>query len=94
MGRMPKVPPCVNDSSTNQLGARMTKNGRNTQSADRSRFMFEHVDQRGRVRLLPLTEETQQFLAMGMLTARNRAEVRGETGQAKEQLAQASSDAT
>ena len=61
----------------------MTKNGRNTQSADRSRFMFEHVDQRGRVRLLPLTQETQQFLAMGMLTARNRGEVRSEAAQAK-----------
>ncbi len=45
--------------------------------------MFEHVDQRGRVRLLPLTHETQQFLAMGVLTARNRSEVRGETGHAK-----------
>jgi DNA-binding NarL/FixJ family response regulator len=83
MGRMLNVPPWVNDSSTNQLGARMTKNGRNTQSADRSRFMFEHVDQRGRVRLLPLTEETQQFLAMGMLTARNRTEDRGGTGHSK-----------
>jgi len=45
--------------------------------------MFEHVDQRGRVRLLPLTQETQQFLAMGMLTARNRGEGRSEAAQVK-----------
>jgi len=29
--------------------------------------MFEHVDRHGRVRLLPLTQETQKILALGIL---------------------------
>jgi len=44
----------------------MADTGRKTQTLDRSRLIFEHVDHRGRVRLLPLTEETQQLFAMGM----------------------------
>jgi DNA-binding NarL/FixJ family response regulator len=31
--------------------------------------MFEHVDRLGRVRLLPLTQETQRLFAIGMLGA-------------------------
>ena len=45
----------------------MTSGGRKTESADNNRLMFEHVDNRGRVRLLPLTHETQQLFARGML---------------------------
>jgi len=40
-------------------------------TSDRSRLMFEHVDRRGRVRLLPLTHETQQLFAVGMLGAQS-----------------------
>ena len=42
-------------------------------TSDRSRLMFEHVDRRGRVRLLPLTHETQQLFAVGMLGAQSNA---------------------
>jgi DNA-binding NarL/FixJ family response regulator len=45
----------------------MAITGRKTQTMDRGRLIFEHVDRRGRVRLLPLTRETQQLFAMGML---------------------------
>ena len=38
-----------------------------TGNSDSSRLMFEHVDRRGRVRLLPLTQETQQLFARGMI---------------------------
>ena len=44
-------------------------------TSDRSRLMFEHVDRRGRVRLLPLTRETQQLFAVGMLGAQGNAQV-------------------
>jgi DNA-binding NarL/FixJ family response regulator len=47
----------------------MTTTERKAQSADRSRLMFEHVDRLGRVRLLPLTQETQRLFAIGMLGA-------------------------
>jgi DNA-binding NarL/FixJ family response regulator len=44
--------------------------------------MFEHVDRRGRVRLLPLTQETQQLLAMGMpgVSARYTTSAQGGAG--------------
>ena len=42
---------------TNSLGKQRT--------SDRDRLMFEHVDRRGRVRLLPLSLETQKLFAMG-----------------------------
>jgi DNA-binding NarL/FixJ family response regulator len=53
----------------------MTMAGRKAHEAtsDRSRLMFEHVDRRGRVRLLPLTHETQQLFAVGMLGAQGDA---------------------
>jgi FixJ family two-component response regulator len=41
------------------------KNQSNT--ATGSRLMFEHVDHRGRVRLLPLSRETQKLFTAGML---------------------------
>ncbi len=41
--------------------------GRKTQTADHGRPMLEHVDNVGRVRLMPLTQETQQLFANGML---------------------------
>jgi len=40
--------------------------GRKTQIADNNGLMFEHVDNIGRVRLMPLTQETQQLFARGM----------------------------
>jgi DNA-binding NarL/FixJ family response regulator len=43
-------------------------------SPDHSRLMFEHVDRRGRVRLLPLTQETQQLFAVGMLGAQSKSQ--------------------
>jgi DNA-binding NarL/FixJ family response regulator len=45
--------------------------------------MFEHVDRRGRVRLLPLTQETQQLFAMGMLGTplANKSEAQAGAGQ-------------
>lgn len=45
----------------------MTITGRKPQTVDRSRLMFEHVDRRGRTRLLPLTQETQQLFARGLM---------------------------
>lgn len=45
----------------------MTTTGRRALPSDGSRLIFEHVDHRGRVRLLPLTPETQQLFAVGML---------------------------
>lgn len=47
----------------------MTAIGRKTRSSDRGRLIFEHVDRRGRVSLLPLTRETQQLFAAGALGA-------------------------
>lgn len=46
--------------------------------------MFEHVDRRGRVRLLPLTQETQQLFAVGMLGASswNSTSAQGGAGRA------------
>jgi DNA-binding NarL/FixJ family response regulator len=35
--------------------------------SERGRLMFEHVDQRGRVSMLPLSKETQRFFAVGIL---------------------------
>jgi DNA-binding NarL/FixJ family response regulator len=49
--------------------------GRKTQTAGDSRLMFEHVDKFGRVCPMPLTQETQQLFAKGMLgnSLRNKA---------------------
>ncbi len=46
--------------------------------------MFEHVDRRGRVRLLPLTHETQQLFAFGMLggSAQNMTSAKAGAGRA------------
>lgn len=44
----------------------MTVAGRKARSSDRGRLMFEHVDRRGRVSLLPLTREVQQLFAVGL----------------------------
>src|SRR5579859_5325381 len=47
-------------------------------ASDRSRLMFEHVDRRGRVRLLPLTQETQQLFAVGMLGPQSKIQPQGD----------------
>lgn len=39
--------------------------------SERGRLMFEHVDQRGRVSMLPLSKETQRFFAVGILGSRS-----------------------
>jgi DNA-binding NarL/FixJ family response regulator len=46
--------------------------------------MFEHVDCRGRVRLLPMTHETQQLFAVGMMggSARIMTSAQGGAGRA------------
>src|SRR5271156_4948289 len=44
----------------------MTNSGHKPRSSDRGRLMFEHVDRHGRG-LLPLTQETQKILALGIL---------------------------
>ena len=52
----------------------MSNNGRKTQLSDRGRLMLEHVDRHGRIRLLPLTPETQRLFAVSMLGANARKE--------------------
>jgi two-component system response regulator FixJ len=50
----------------------MTASERKTGSAEHGRLLFEHVDRRGRVRLLPLTLETQKLLASGLFGVSDR----------------------
>jgi DNA-binding NarL/FixJ family response regulator len=39
--------------------------------SDQGRLMFEHVDRRGRVSMLPLSQETQRLFAAGILGSRS-----------------------
>jgi DNA-binding CsgD family transcriptional regulator len=56
----------VNDESESEGGLQMTNNLGEERKSDRDRLIFEHVDRRGRVRLLPLSLETQKLFAMGL----------------------------
>jgi two-component system response regulator FixJ len=58
----------------------MTTSGRKAGSTEQGRLLFEHVDRRGRVRLLPLTLETQKLLASGLFGVSDRQ--RGEAAPA------------
>ena len=56
----------VNDESESEGGLQMTNSLGKERKSDNDRLMFEHVDRRGRIRLLPLSLETQKLFAMGV----------------------------
>jgi DNA-binding NarL/FixJ family response regulator len=47
---------------------------------EHGRLMFEHVDQRGRVSMLPLSKETQRLFAVGILGSRSDRPPGGASG--------------
>jgi FixJ family two-component response regulator len=60
----------------------MSKSTRKVSSSpEQGRLVFEHVDRRGRVSLLPLSKETQRLFAAGITQARPG----GQSGNAGEQ---------